>query len=78
MVNSCKIFPFFQIPPDQAEDDDYEYEDDFFEETPSELANVSRIPMPSNNNSRTMRSNASSVVPSSVASEPVSRRYTKA
>ena len=66
-----------QIPPDQ-EEDEYEYEDDFFEETPSELANVSRIPAPLAPN-QNRRSNASSVTEApSVVSEPVSsRRYTK-
>ena len=70
--------PSMQIPPDQ--EDEYEYEDDFFEETPSELANMSRIPVASNNrNNVSRRSNVSSVTESSTegGGGGVSRRSTK-
>ena len=54
------MYASIQIPPDDREE--YDYEDDFFEEeTPSELANVSRIPV-SNTRNVSRRSGAGSSV----------------
>ena len=68
-----------QIPPGDQEE--YDYEDDFFEEeTASELANVSRIPV-SNTRNVSRRSNASSSVATEVPSvdslaDAAPKRYT--
>ena len=70
--------PSLQIPSDHQDEEYDDYEDDLFEDTPSEVANLSRIPVASNNRNASLRSSVLSVDSVPVSTDgAVSRRHTK-